>query len=63
MLGLHETSKGEEDLVTEHGEWEVGSLGVGSLGVGSLGVGGYLSFDFKVFLKAAMLFIKSKACL
>ena len=29
MLGLHETSKGEEDLVTEHGEWEVGSLGVG----------------------------------
>jgi len=39
------------------------SMGSGKLEVWRWEVGGYLAGDVKVFLKAAMLFIKSKACL
>jgi hypothetical protein len=47
--------------------WEVGGekleVGGGRFGSWRLEVGGYFEGDINVFLKAAMLFIKSKACL
>lgn len=54
---------GFDDGAWELGGLEVGGWEVGSWRFGSLEVGVYLESGFRVFLNAAMLFIKSKACL